>query len=285
LEALLRLTNQSQFRLNQPVLVASATDATIKVSTRFADPLHLPGIAPLGYGQDIECGMGRKAPMGHDVGSDRNQLKAKMYELLRVFAASDKTRMAETLFDAFLEDSRRSIEYFEHPSLTSAAAKHKNIEHFMEAAVSAPEMKRRSAGKTRIHQALQSAGWDIARIAAPKDLGVPAFNDGDKVSQTGDFANGLGLMINGVQHVYVFATHYCYDAAEKRYWMRLKYVFYDLFGLDDDDLQEYGAKSEGVTTHRAKIGITAWWQLQHQHGFCPLVTRIVLEKEVEAAAV
>ena len=36
------------------------------------------------------------------------------------------------------------------------------------------------------------------------------------------------------------------------------------------------------TNHTAAaVGITAWWQLQHQHAYAPLVTRIVLENTYE----
>lgn len=69
----------------------------------------------------------------------------------------------------------------------------------------------------------------------------------------------------------------------KRYCIRLKFIFYDVFGLDDDVLNEYGGDS--WYSSDAAIGITAWWQLQHQHGLAPLVTRIVLEKDYEAPAI
>lgn len=281
----MRIPNPAQFSLPRPVLVAVATDSTIKAKTTVADPIHLPGLPPLEYGQDLEYGFGRKAPLGHDVGSDRGKLKMKMRALLGVFAAGDKARMAEALFDEFLDDSCRPVGYFEHHALTKAAEKHVNIQHFVEAAVSAPGMTKRTAGKIRIHQALQAAGWDLGKIAPPKDLKVPAFNEGFRPAQTGDYDNGLGLMINGVQHVYIFATHYYYDAGLRRYWIRLKYVLYDAFGLDDEDLEDHGAKSDSTLAHRAQIGITAWWQLQHQHGFTPLITRIILEKEFEAEAI
>jgi hypothetical protein len=86
-------------------------------------------------------------------------------------------------------------------------------------------------------------------------------------------------MINGIQHVYILATRYSFDKSRQVYDITLMYVFYDVFGLDDDDLREFGAKSAGPLSSDAAIGITAWWQLQHQHGFAPLVTRIVLQKE------
>ncbi len=91
-------------------------------------------------------------------------------------------------------------------------------------------------------------------------------------------------MINGVQHVYVLATQYHYDSAAKKYSITLKFVFYDVFGLDDEDLNKFGAQSDSIFSPAAAIGITAWWQLQHQHGYTPLVTRIVLERSYEADA-
>jgi len=191
--------------------------------------------------------------------------------------------MAARLVDAFLR-KQSSVSYFDDAVLNAAASKHANIEHFCGAALSAPGSRYAPSGKTRIHQALKAAGWDIKNLAAPTDLGVPAFNDGNKAFGTGDFNNGLGLMINGVQHVYVVAQNYDYDPKAARYCIGLKYVFYDVFGLDDDDLEEFGATSGSFTASTASVGITAWWQLQHQHGYAPLVTRIVIEKTHEVPA-
>jgi hypothetical protein len=68
-----------------------------------------------------------------------------------------------------------------------------------------------------------------------------------------------------------------------RYCIGLKYIFYDVVGLDDD-LREFGAASEWFGASTASVGITAWWQLQHQHGYAPLVTRITVDKDFEAPA-
>ncbi len=62
-------------------------------------------------------------------------------------------------------------------------------------------------------------------------------------------------------------------------------MLYDVFGLDDDDLSEYGARSTGLFASDAAVGITAWWQLQHQFNYAPLVTRIVVEKTYQSPAV
>ena len=33
-----------------------------------------------------------------------------------------------------------------------------------------------------------------------------------------------------------------------------------------------------------RIGITAWWQLQHQFGFAPHVTRVIIDRAFEGPA-
>lgn len=201
-----------------------------------------------------------------------------MRALLRVFASGDKSGMASRLFEAFLDDKHTAVTYFDDPSLNAAAARHPNIDFFCNAALSAPNSLQKIQGKIRIHQALKKANWDISKMYQVLDLGVPAFNIGNKAFSTGDFANGLGVMINGVQHVYVVATDYFYDEKKKQYSITIKYVFYDVFGLDDDDLNEFGAQSDSILSPEASKGITAWWQLQFQFGHAPLVTRIVLER-------
>lgn len=205
-----------------------------------------------------------------------------MQKLLDIFAGSDSTGMAKRLFAKFLAKQSHVV-IFEDTALNAAAAAHTNIQHFCSAALSAPNSAHKAAGKTRIHQALKSAGWDVTKLTAPTDLGVPAFNLGSAKFSTEDFKNGLALMINGVQYVYIVAAHYNYDAATRRYCIGLKFVFYDVFGLDDGDLADFGTVTED-TIFKSKIGITAWWQLQHQFGYAPLVTRIVLRRAFEAPA-
>jgi hypothetical protein len=274
--------------LPRPKIAAIATDKYLTQTHSSIDPtISGAGGTPPKYGQDWTFGSGRAAPLGHDVGKTEVELKPKMRRLIGVFASNDQTGMAIRLFDNFLAKQSRQF-YFDDTSLNQVAAGHTNIKFFCDAALSAPNLPNRSIGKTRIHQALKSAGWDISKLVAPTDLGVPAFNIGDKAGlfgSSGDFANGLGVMINGVQHVYVLATHYCHDAKTNTYSIRLKYIFYDVFGLDDDDLLEYGSKSDGLLSSSAGVGITAWWQLQHQHSYAPLITRIIIEKTYDAPAV
>lgn len=266
-----------------PKVVAIATDKYLTPSSAFPDP-HLPGNNIPRYGQDLTFGVGRAAPLGQDVGKTEAVLKPKMEKLLTIFASQDKSGMAKRLFVQFLA-KQIAVTYFDDAALNAAAAAHPNIKSFCAAALSAPGCQPschdRGAGKARIHQALKRANWDIRQLIAPTDLGVPAFNEGSKIWSTGDFANGLGLMINGVQYVYVIATHYHYDKSNQTYAICLQFRFYDVFGLDDVDLNDFGAKSDGVFHTAAAVGITAWWQLQHQHAYAPLVTRIVLENTYE----
>ncbi len=267
------------------LLVAVANDSYLTPMTPFVDRTHMPLVAAPMYGQDITSGYGRAAPGKQSVGNTIEALKPKARTLLTTFARGDTSGMASRLFEAFLQDTCRTPRYFDDPALNAAAAAHPNIQFFCNAVLSAPNSPIRSVGQIRLHQALKAAQWDITKLLKPQNLGVPAFNIGSKVRSTGDFDNGLGVMINGVQHVYVIATHYTYDAKAKKYSIRLKYLFYDIFGLDDDDLREYGAQSDSMFSSTAAIGITAWWQLQHQFGYAPLVTRIFLERTFEAPAV
>jgi hypothetical protein len=277
------MASKGQDAVEPPRLVAVAVDRYLKPSTAFQDLVNLAGLPPPKFGQDITFGISRKAPGGQSVGTGPKELTPRMRKLLSIFAGGDTSGMSTRLFDKFLAPSR-AVSFFEDADLNGAADKHEHINVFCNAALSAPDLPNKSEGRTRIHQALKTAGWNLKKLVIPTDLGVPAFNIGSKAFKSGDFNNGLGVMINGVQWVYVLATHYHHDSAKKTYSISLKYVFYDVFGLDDDDLDEFGASSDSRFSSNAAIGITAWWQLQHQYGYAPLITRVVLERTFEASA-
>jgi hypothetical protein len=273
----------TKYYLPAPKVVAIATDKYLTPKTPFADAANLPGVPAPMYGQDISFSVGRAAPGKQSVGTTEADLRQKMWNLLGIFAKGDKSGMAKRLFTEFLT-KRGSVTYFDDPALNLAAAQHPNIKHFCEAALSAPNSSQRAIGKTYIHQALKNAKWDIRSMVVPTNLGVPAFNTGSKSLSTGDFDNGLGVMINGVQYAYVVAKYYDYYEDTRSYSITLRYVFYDVFGLDDDDLNEFGATSDGLFNPAAAVGITAWWQLQHQYGYAPLVTRTLVERSFEVPA-
>lgn len=267
------------FRLGAPKVVAIAQDDYLTPRHPFSDPAELPsGVVPE-FGQDLESGVKRMLPGSGlvTVGDSEASLTQKMNKLLVIFASGDATGMAQRLFTSFLsKQSQPAI--WSDSALDRAAQSHPNIQSFLDAALLAPTPGRPPATRIRIHQALKLVGWDIRRLNPVQGLGVPAFNRGSKLFATEDFDNGLGVMINGIQYAYVIATSYTYTAAKQTYDISLKYVFYDVFGLDDDDLKEFGAYSHTPISLDASIGITAWWQLQHQHGYAPLVTRAIVRK-------
>jgi hypothetical protein len=217
--------NCASYPLSQHIVVATATDSVVIPTTPFLDSANHPGFPPPSYGQDITSAVGRAAPRGQSVGTTEAVLRPKMRNLVTLFAAGDSSGMAKRMFDTFLAKQTRPI-IFEDTALNAAAAAHPNIQHFCSASLSSPNSKFKSAGKTRIHQALKAAGWDVTKVKAPTDLGVPAFNLGDPfVIKTKDHNNGLKVMVNGVQYVFIVATHYRYDAAGGRYCIGLKFVF------------------------------------------------------------
>lgn len=269
--------------LRQPRVVAVARDRYLRPTFPFADVTNLPGIAAPKYGQDITFAMHRTPPGNFDEGRTTAVLEPRMRKLVSEFASRDRSGMCERLFAQFLKNQRR-VTFFDDLELNRAVLHHENIAHFCRSALSAPHMLDVGGG-FRIHQALKVAGWDINRLVAPTDLGVPALNRGLTWARTGDYDNGLGVMVNGIQHAYCIATHYDHDATTQKYRITLRFIFYDVFGLDDDDLREYGAQSGALYKTTAAVGITAWWQLQHQHGYAPLVTRMIVERNFEAPAV
>jgi hypothetical protein len=278
----------TKYPVAPPKIVAIAKEPGLSPTHDSIDR-DLPGTPPK-YGEDFTFGTNGIAPNGEDVGSTEAELKPKMAHLLDYFADDDDKGMARRLFNKFLA-KQSQVFYFEDKDLNAAAAAHKNMQYFCLAALGAPPPIgiQPAPGKTRIHQALRAAKWDINNLVAPTDLGAPAFNLGDKAPHytgdaTGDWANGLGVMIDAVQYVYVVATHYHYDQVANSYCIRLKYIGYDVFGLDNTDVDKYGAMKDNSYTKFGEmgVGITAWWQLQHQHNYAPLVTRFVVEKTFDS---
>lgn len=271
--------------LNPQILLATAEDPVMVRglrTTSHRDRLN-PAIPAFRLGADTIFGTGRAAPGGESVGTTAAGLRTHMRPLLSIFAWNDPSGKARRLVTEFLHH-HRAINFWSDPDLDSAVNGHSNIDYFCEAALGAPGSRGSAPGRLRIHQRLAAAGWNIRHCALTTGLGVPALNLGSRVLASEDFGNGLGLMVNGIQRAYVIATHYDYQPAQNRYQIRLKYVFYDVFGLDDDDLDEYGASSEWNVSNAA-IGITAWWQLQHQHGYAPLITRMTAERSFEVPTI
>lgn len=281
-------------RLEEPKIVATATDGYLTPVRYLNDPLLLdilqipyteqnkwtgnfPDSYLFGYGQDITHATGRSVPQGtFPVGNDEPTLKSKMYKLLDDFAGNDASGMARRLFDKFM-NKKNYIRYFNDADLNNAVENHENIKIFCGRVISAPHFENKSVGKTRIHQALQANDWDIKKIKRITDLGPPAFNIENWI-QADDWSSGLRLMINGVQHVVVVANDYYFDRCKSEYYLNLTFLLYDVFGLDDEDVQEYGITKDLLDMSENE-GISAWWQLQHQYNYAPLITRAIFKKE------
>jgi hypothetical protein len=309
----------ARHRLAQPKRVAMARD------TAMTPILSLPvDDDVLALGQDATYGTGRPAPGGWSLGEDEATLRSRMLRLLDLFAARDPDGKARRLMEAFLS-KKSDVEVFTDPDLDRAVEAHDHLAAFARGTLKAPvarmkkhetvtdaaldaevsfyEAKRlygapaddEAASKIRLHQVLAKADWDIDAIRPVTDLAILAFNKGSKLASTGDFDNGLGLMINGEQYAFVYAEDYEYVSCKARYDISLKFVLYDVFGLDDVDLVRFGAANSWSTAAQpgqvnwwepytpalrtaGQQGITAWWQLQHQFGYAPLLTKAVARK-------
>ena len=259
--------------LHKPFLVGLATDNYLTPKTPIVIPD--PGLPKntLRFGQDVEFGVGRIAPKNHYVDFSETKLIQIMRELLDEFASSDEKGMAKRLFDYFLK-KHSNPRIFNDKDMNAAIETHRNFLAFSEAVLGAHFAPK----KPKLHQILKREKWDINRVCLMRDFAPPAFNLGNKVFGTGDFGNGLGVMINGVQYVLIYVNKYFYDCNGKTYDITLKFVLYDVFGLDDDDLEEYGAKTP-INAFDAMRGITAWWYLQHYFGYAPLLTRAEVTRE------
>jgi N-acetyl-anhydromuramyl-L-alanine amidase AmpD len=277
------------YELNEPFLIATAKDRNIKTRVSLAVNDDILKGARIDLGQDAQHSKGRSASDSYSVGKDEEQLKNQMRKLVDVFAAEDSENMACRLFERFLKKNRE-IEIFHEDSLDRAVEKHENMIAFTERALAAPGTPGVDPGKRRIHQALMDAGWNINHAERIDDLGVPAFNKGLRGNDAGqwsefvngliktkDYTNGLKIMINSVQYVFVFVEDYRYRSCDKQYTIELKYVIYDVFGLDDDDLRVFGASGD-TGRPASMIGFTAWWQLQHQFDYAPLLTKAVVKR-------
>jgi hypothetical protein len=278
----LKLTTCITHRLIKPFLIAKAVDPKlIAITTVPLSDKYIRYGGPLVFGEDInhELDETKPLPTGHSVGSTEIELQEKMVASLGIFANQDKDDKAYRLFEEFL-NKNSSVKFFEDEALNKAIENHENFIDFADRTLAKPGTAGVDPAKPRIHQALAEAEWDINQVELIGDLGVPAWN------KLADKANGLFVMINGEQYVYVIVDAYEYDSCKQQYDVTLIFALYDVFGLDDEDLKRFGVDGTDTkarfSAHFSTIpeeGITAWWQLQHQFDYTPLVTRVVITKK------
>jgi hypothetical protein len=79
-------------------------------------------------------------------------------------------------------------------------------------------------------------------------------------------------------------TKYHYDSCKHQYEIELEFHLYDIFGIDSTDMGRFGSGGEYKNEEWVPVagqstkGISSWWQLQHQHGFAPLLTKMVAKR-------
>jgi len=238
------------------------------------------------FGQDLLHSLGRAAPGGVSVRpfwrdwmelDSEPTLREDMRRLAGIFdlTGSGKSRR---VIDAFLS-KKTKVELYTDPELDAAVKRARNFIGFSEACLGAKP--REGQTRPRIHQSLQAAGWDVNRALPVVDLGAPAFNRGHADARWGmfreDFANGLALMMDATQYVMVDVESYEYTSCRRSYQIGLRFAVYDVFGLDDIDLEKFGTSQRHLSLD-AQVGITAWWQLQHQRDYAPLITRALVRE-------
>ncbi|MEP7126037.1 MAG: LysM domain-containing protein [Byssovorax sp.] len=261
--------------LDKPFVIASAKDSAAKARTsglRYTSPGD-PDDAPMVLGQDATFEKGTAVPGGlPEVGTTAPVLTTQMDSLLGVFAGNDSAGNARKMFTTFQKPNAALTEYRD-PKLDAQVEADENFKAFADRTLNGP----RITASRRIHQALRAASWDINKVKRMDDLGILAFNSGAAKS------NGLFVMIDGVQFAFVHVTKYHYDSCKAQYTIELEFHLYDVFGLDDEDVKTYGKGSpQGLkglapSVRTATTGISSWWQLQHQHAYAPMVTKMVVK--------
>ncbi len=212
---------------------------------------------------------------------NEDALKSSMKVLLYGFAHEDKTGMALRLFDAF-QAPNRTFTFYDDAALNAICDTHLHINTFIQNTLNAPSQPGFDATRVGIHQQLNAVGFDVNVASTVVALQPPALNRGKDPSafpparSTKDRANGLFVMINGLQQAVVVAKDYAFDACKKQYEIDLEFNFYDIFGLDDEDLKVFGIAGRGDLKGSP---VTSWWQLQHQFDYVPLITRVILRRK------
>ncbi|HLJ85995.1 MAG TPA: carboxypeptidase-like regulatory domain-containing protein [Candidatus Angelobacter sp.] len=269
------------YRLTSPKLVASGSEGLLPPITSFPIQGSIGGALTLDFDQHFTFGTRGKLAAGWEVGSTKDVLIKKMSHLLNDFAWDDKDKIAEREFKAF-QSQKTAPEIYTDPNLDKAVPLSENFKDYPARVLAAPPIVP-PAGKARIHQVLKAAGWDINAVKPITDLGVPALNAGESPGlfskSTKDRATGLFALIDTVNHVLVFVETYEFDSCKQEYTIQLVFELYDVFGIDDDNIKKFGYGAdvlEGKNWTNDAEAVTAWWQLQHQFGFAPLITKVVV---------
>lgn len=139
---------------------------------------------------------------------------------------------------------------------------------------------------------LKKINWNLSNI---KENDLVRF-DNVAFNQDINRKDGLTILIDAVEHIEVYIVDYK-KLHEEKYKLTLKFVLYDTFGLDLEDLKKYGKRNEsnpgryfldwedGNTSKRIYIqnnyglGFSSWWILQHRFNRKPFTTKATILQE------
>lgn len=176
----------------------------------------------------------------------------------------DMSAVAQAIVNQFLA---KGGGVYHHPLLDSFVTKDTNFISFDK------------AFSYKIYKKLKKINNDLTQVV-PNDLvrfDNFAFNT---------FANnydGLAILIHAIEHIEVFIEEYKVLSASSVSF-KLKYIIYDTFGLDIEDLRRFGKRTGADITLsndrlvRANGGeaFSAWWLLQNKFGCKSVQTQIII---------
>ena len=261
-----------------PRLIAQVHEKISAVAGTFNTKTADGSTWTLDFGKDITYGIGGKLPFGDEVSKVEAVLRKTILVLPTTYG--NKTPpMAANEFNAFL--TKKSVpEIYSDPALDKTVASDDNFIAFSDYTLNAPGTSHYDPARLRLHQALKINGWNINAVTKLIGLGVLAFDLGIQYPplNSGDYANGLTIMIDTVAHALIFVKDYSYSSGRGNYDIELVFELYDAFGLDDEDMAKAGYKAKIANRFEENRGFTAWWQLQHQFAYAPLVTKVSITR-------
>ena len=226
-------------------------DSPVKIA--FNDPDYLPGIRPA-FGQDLQFSGGSKAREIQDwqwLTSDASTeatLRADMQRLRFTFSITDRQEISNSLVEEFFTP-RDHVVAFTRESLNDVTKAHPSFITYRANMIN--EFGRR----------FERVGFNLRSFGRIQNIPLPNFR------RFADRLRGTFFMVDRLAHTYTLLTDIEFDPNGRSYHCKFRFLFYDVFGLDDNDVRRYGLNS----------GVRAWWLLQHQYGYAPLVTRIVVD--------
>lgn len=134
---------------------------------------------------------------------------------------------------------------------------------------------------------LKQVNWDLSKI---KENDLVRF-DNVAFNTSTNHDNGLTILIDAVEHIEVYIEEYKL-VTNNKYYLKLKFILYDTFGLDLEDVKKFGKRNSTsgwryvsdwdndtakiYVQNNYGIGFTSWWLLQHKFNHKPYVTKSVL---------